>query len=179
MRMDLFPCNTNHCYTGVGQIDIVMTPLGGMGWLIGEDFLDKKVVRRVEQSTQNRLLIDTVRVALNPIRSGANMLHGEHPWYRASRDDQAMSFLSEQKPAGPTEDSPKPQLPNHGNVFFGYTHTSASHCEVPASHYNSLRSTFQRKLEPQWLEHISGKNVLALFWSCRRFQRTVRRREPK
>jgi len=23
-----------------------------MGWLIGEDFLDKKVVRRVEQSTQ-------------------------------------------------------------------------------------------------------------------------------
>ncbi len=127
-----FPCNTNHCYTGVGQIDIVMTPLGGMGWLIGEDFLDKKVVRRVEQSTQNRLLIDTVRVALNPIRSGANMLHGEHPWYRASRDDQAMSFLSEQKPAGPTEDSPKPQLPNHGNVFFGYTHTSASHCEVPA-----------------------------------------------
>jgi hypothetical protein len=49
----------------VSQIDVVMTPLGGTAWLIGEDFLDKKVVRRVEESTQNRFLIDTVRVALN------------------------------------------------------------------------------------------------------------------
>ena len=88
-----YPCNTNHCYTGVGQIDVVMTPLGGTGWLIGEDFLDKEIVRRVEDATQNRLLIDTVRVALNPIRSGANMLHGEHPWYRASRDGQGMDFF--------------------------------------------------------------------------------------
>ncbi|MGB9282938.1 MAG: hypothetical protein WCB59_02905, partial [Candidatus Sulfotelmatobacter sp.] len=98
-----FPCNTNHCYTGVGQIDIVMTPLGGMGWLIGEDFLDKKVVRRVENSTQNRFLIDTVRVALNPIRSGANMLHGEHPWYRASRETQGMNFLTAQKTQMPPD----------------------------------------------------------------------------
>jgi len=37
-----FPCNTNHCYTGVGQSDVVMTPLGGTGWLIGEDFLEKQ-----------------------------------------------------------------------------------------------------------------------------------------
>src|ERR1022692_1750148 len=127
-----FPCNTNHCYTGVGQIDVVMTPLAGTGWLIGEDFLDKKVVRRVESATQNRLLIDTVRVALNPIRAGANMLHGEHPWYRASRDDQGMRFLTEQKTTVPADETPKQQLPNHGNVFFGYTHTAASHCEVPA-----------------------------------------------
>ena len=127
-----YPCNTNHCYTGVGQIDIVMTPLGGTGWLIGEDFLDKKVVRRVENSTQNRFLIDTVRVALNPIRSGANMLHGVHPWYRASREAQGMSFLTDQKTKVTSDENEKPQLPNHGNVFFGYSHTGVSHCEVPA-----------------------------------------------
>ncbi|MGB8582651.1 MAG: hypothetical protein WCD47_17660 [Candidatus Sulfotelmatobacter sp.] len=127
-----YPCNTNHCYTGVGQIDIVMTPLGGTGWLIGEDFLDKKVVRRIENSTDNRFLIDTARVALNPIRSGAAMLHGEHPWYRASREnDGAISFSTDQKAT--VQPIETPQLPpNHGNVSFGYTHAGVSHCEVPA-----------------------------------------------
>ena len=127
-----YPCNTNHCYTGVGQIDIVMTPLGGTGWLIGEDFLDKKIVRRVEEATQNRFLIDTVRVALNPIRSGANMLHGEHPWYRASRDGQEVSSFVDQKSTAPADEVPNARVPNHGNVFFGYTHAGASQCEVPA-----------------------------------------------
>ncbi|MFZ3368646.1 MAG: hypothetical protein WA239_16150, partial [Candidatus Sulfotelmatobacter sp.] len=127
-----YPCNTNHCYTGVGQIDVVMTPLGGTGWLIGEDFLDKKIVRRVEEATQNRFLIDTVRVALNPIRSGANMLHGEHPWYRASRDGQEVSSFVDQKSTAPADEVPNARVPNHGNVFFGYTHAGASQCEVPA-----------------------------------------------
>ncbi|MGA8705255.1 MAG: hypothetical protein WB625_26775, partial [Candidatus Sulfotelmatobacter sp.] len=127
-----YPCNTNHCYTGVGQIDVVMTPLGGTGWLIGEDFLDKKIVRRVEEATQNRFLIDTVRVALNPIRSGANMLHGEHPWYRASRDGQEVGSFVDQKSTVPADEVPNTRVPNHGNVFFGYTHAGASHCEVPA-----------------------------------------------
>jgi len=128
-----FPCTSKTCYTGVGQIDIVMTPLGGTGWLIGEDFLDKKIVRRVERATQNRFLIDTVRVALNPVRAGANMLHGEHPWHRASRDDHGMSTVSQQKTAAPTGEPPKRQLPDHGNLFFGYSHTGASHCEVVVS----------------------------------------------
>ena len=128
-----YPCNTNHCYTGVGQIDVVMTPLGGTGWLIGEDFLDKKVVRRFENSTQNRFLIDTVRVALNPIRSGANMLHGEHPWYRASREnDEGMNFSTDQKAAAQPNETSQPLFPNHGSVYFGYTHAGVSHCEVPA-----------------------------------------------
>jgi len=47
-----------------------MTPLCGTGWLIGEDFLDSKVVRRVEDATQSRFLIGTVRVALSPVRGG-------------------------------------------------------------------------------------------------------------
>ena len=128
-----YPCNTNHCYTGVGQIDIVMTPLGGTGWLIGEDFLDKNVVRRIENSTDNRFLIDTARVALNPIRSGAAMLHGEHPWYRPSRENAgAMSFSTDQKATVRPIETPQLQSPNHGNVSFGYTHAGVSHCEVPA-----------------------------------------------
>jgi hypothetical protein len=127
-----FPCS-RHCVTGVGQIDIVMTPLGGTGWLIGEDFLDSKVVRRVEGATQNRFLIDTVRVALNPIRGGANVLHGKSLWYRASRDAEGMNLLSDQKTRVARSDIPETQVPNHGDVFFGYSHIGAAHCEVPIS----------------------------------------------
>jgi len=131
-----YPC-THHCLTGVGQIDIVMTPLGGTGWLIGEDFLDEKVVRWVEESTRNPLLIDTVRVGLNPIRAGANMLHGQHPWYRASRDGLEMSPFTGQKKdpknVVATSEAPNSQAPNHGNVFLGYSHTGTSHCQGPLS----------------------------------------------
>jgi hypothetical protein len=125
-----WPCNTKHCYSGVGQIDIVITPLGGTGWLIGEDYLDKKVVRHFEDSTDNKALIDTVRVALNPIRSGANMLHGRHPWYRASRDGMGMSLYPDRKNSPAGDESLKIQSANHGNIFIGYTHTGGSHCEV-------------------------------------------------
>jgi hypothetical protein len=126
-----FPC-FHHCLTGVGQIDIVMTPLGGTGWLIAEDFLDKRVVRRIEASAQNHFLIDTARVALNPIRSGANMLHGEHPWYRATRHGEEMDSFNEQKHAVESDESAVTPRVNRGDFFLGYSRLGASHCEVPA-----------------------------------------------
>jgi hypothetical protein len=126
-----FPCS-RHCLTGVGQIDIVMTPLGGTGWLIAEDFLDKRVVRRIETSTQNHFLIDTARVALNPIRSGANMLHGEHAWYRSTRDGKEMDYVNEQKHAVAADESAAAPTVNRGDFFLGYSHLGTSHCEVPA-----------------------------------------------
>jgi hypothetical protein len=77
-----WPCTTKNCFTGVGQIDIVMTPIGGFGWMVGEDWLDKNISRRVEHATRNRFLIDTVRTTFNPVRAGANLLHGNAPWFR-------------------------------------------------------------------------------------------------
>ena len=82
-RNGSWPCTSKNCFTGVGQIDIVMTPIGGLGWLIGEDLMDKHIARRVERTTRNRFLIDTVRCTVNPIRGGANILHGNRPWFRA------------------------------------------------------------------------------------------------
>jgi len=124
-----YPCNTNTCYSGVGKVNIVMTPVGGFGWMLAEDVLDKEIAERVEDHTQNRLLIDTVRTALNPIRGGANILHGKRVWYRA-RDDHEMRLLSQQETAVSTSEIPKP-VPNHGDVFFGYSHLGASNCEEP------------------------------------------------
>ena len=128
-----WPCTTNKCYNGVGMIDIVMTPLGGTGWMIGEDFLDVKVVRRLEDSTQNHVVIDTVRVALNPIRSGAYMLHGQRPWYRASRRGYAINSFATQQHRPPAEDTPLLRSPDRGNIFLGYSHAGSSHCELIAT----------------------------------------------
>jgi hypothetical protein len=153
-----YPC-TKHCLTGVGQIDIVMTPLAGTGWLIGEDFLDKEIVRRVEGATDNHVLIDTVRCALNPIRGGAYILHGKPPWYRASRDIQRVTVFNPEKPAVAARETHATQIPNHGDVFFGYSHTGSVHCQKPivdttttcdsfstqASNLNGWNASFEKK----------------------------------
>ena len=86
-----FPCY-QHCVTGVGQVDLVTTPIGGSLWLVTEDLLDKNINRRVEGVTRNSFLIDFLRCALNPVRGGANMLHGKSPWHRASRDAAEVYF---------------------------------------------------------------------------------------
>lgn len=90
-----WPCTHHPCLTGAGQIDLVMTPIGGTAWVLGEDLLDKKIVRRVEGATQNHFLIDFTRCALNPIRGGANILHGKPPWYRSSRDAREVYRLNQ------------------------------------------------------------------------------------
>jgi hypothetical protein len=77
-----FPCDTKTCYWGVGKVNLVMTPVGGLGWLLAEDWMDKNIVRRIERSTRNRLLVDTVRCTFNPLRAGANILYGNRPWFR-------------------------------------------------------------------------------------------------
>lgn len=87
-----WPCTSKNCVTGTGKIDLVITPVGGLGWMVAEDVLDKQVARRVESATRNRFLIAVIRCAVNPIRGGANILHGKRPWYRASRDAEQVYF---------------------------------------------------------------------------------------
>jgi hypothetical protein len=71
---------------GEGQVDLVVTPIGGFGWMVAEDVLDYYVVRRIEGNTRNAFLVNFARCALNPIRGGANIMHWKRPWYRRSRD---------------------------------------------------------------------------------------------
>lgn len=88
-----YPCY-QHCVSGVGQVDLVTTPVGGALWLLTEDVLDKKINRPIEGATRNHFVIDFMRCALNPTRSGANILHGKRPWYRASRDASQLYFIN-------------------------------------------------------------------------------------
>jgi hypothetical protein len=62
---------------------LVVTPLGGFVWTVGEDWLDKKIAVPVEGVSRNHFLIDFTRCAVNPIRGGASILHGRRPWWRA------------------------------------------------------------------------------------------------
>jgi len=128
-----FPCNTNTCYSGVGKVNIVMTPVGGLGWMLTEDILDKKIAEWVEGRTENRFLINTVRCSLNPIRGGANILHGRRPWYRVSRDGQVLTLVNQPQHAVASEKTQKTQVPSWGDMFFGYSHIGASNCEVPVT----------------------------------------------
>lgn len=69
----------------MAYVDLVVTPVVGTGWLVGEDLLDKYFVRRFEDKIPNRLIRVLFRSFLNPTRSFANILRGEKPWYRDNR----------------------------------------------------------------------------------------------
>jgi hypothetical protein len=68
-----------------GFVDYVMTPAGGMAWVLTEDALDKYVVRGIEARTNNRWLRLLARGGLNPARSMANVMGGKVPWHRNDR----------------------------------------------------------------------------------------------
>jgi hypothetical protein len=72
-------------YPQQGFVDHVITPIVGFGWMVGEDALDRYVIRRIEDRTTNRWLRIAARTGLNPARSFANLLDGRAPWDRASR----------------------------------------------------------------------------------------------
>jgi hypothetical protein len=73
---------SNHPFS---YIDLVVTPTLGTVWTIGEDLLDKYVIRRIERKTDNRAARLFARSLLNPTRSFANLMRIKKPWYRDDR----------------------------------------------------------------------------------------------
>lgn len=69
----------------MGYVDLVVTPVLGTAWLVGEDLLDRYVIRRIENKTQNRFVHILARCFLNPSRTLANLLRNQEVWYRDDR----------------------------------------------------------------------------------------------
>ena len=69
----------------MAYVDLVVTPVAGTGWLVGEDMLDRYLIRRLEDKIGNRKLRLLIRTFLNPTRSFANLLRVQRPWYRDNR----------------------------------------------------------------------------------------------
>jgi len=75
----------NHGKSLSGFVDLVVTPIGGLGWQVGEDILDKYLVAWIETRTNNRWILVLSRSFLNPTRSFANMMRFGCPWNRETR----------------------------------------------------------------------------------------------
>lgn len=68
-----------------GWVDHVMTPVGALGMMVLEDWVDHKLVLRIERATGNRFVRAAARIGLNPSRSMSAMSQGQMPWTRADR----------------------------------------------------------------------------------------------
>jgi hypothetical protein len=64
-------------------VDLVVTPAGGFTMILLEDYLDKHFISRWERG--GGVKARTLRIALNPSRSIANVLRWKRPSYRDSR----------------------------------------------------------------------------------------------
>ena len=61
-------------------VDLVITPVLGTAWMVGEDLIDARILRQLDGS--NPVLRNTLRFVLNPARSGANLSRKRWPWFR-------------------------------------------------------------------------------------------------
>jgi len=93
-------------YPQRGLVDLVVTPAFGLGWMVGEDAVDRYLIRWIETRTANGYVRAVVRSGLNPTRTAANVLAGRMPW---ARDNRGGAFtgvkLTQTKPEA------KPELP--------------------------------------------------------------------
>ncbi len=69
----------------MGWVDLIVTPTMGTAWLVGEDILDRYLIRWLESKIKNRTFIIVARTFLNPSRSFANMHRGDLWWKREDR----------------------------------------------------------------------------------------------
>ena len=66
-------------------VDLIVTPIGGFGWIVLEDFVDKNIIRLIERRTSGNFYSKIAsRTFLNPSRSAANLLRFKTPWHRDS-----------------------------------------------------------------------------------------------
>ncbi len=63
-------------------VDIVVTPTIGTALLVGEDALDRFVMKRIERGTSNFYVIIFSRMLLSPTRTAANLFRFKTPWHR-------------------------------------------------------------------------------------------------
>jgi len=77
-----------------GWVELVTTPVGGLAWNIGEDYLDRTLIPRLEEHSRNPLMLMSYSL-LTPAKTMANILRFRPPWYRDSRVVKARSFWSD------------------------------------------------------------------------------------
>jgi hypothetical protein len=77
-----------------GWVELVTTPVGGLGWTILEDAVDKHFVRKLQQKPRGALTLLAISF-LTPSRGTANILRFRPPWYRDAYVVKAHGFWSD------------------------------------------------------------------------------------
>jgi hypothetical protein len=80
-----FDKDSDRWTNGTGTVGLVVTPVLGWAWSMGEDLIDQHVIRRIETKSSNPLYLFSIEF-LNPCRGFSNLLRFKAPWYRDSRD---------------------------------------------------------------------------------------------
>jgi hypothetical protein len=68
-----------------GFVDHVITPNGGLVWMMAGDALDRYLTVPIENKTRNTVLRSIARSALNPPQTFANLMMLQAPWHRENR----------------------------------------------------------------------------------------------
>ncbi len=116
-----------------GWVELVTTPIGGLGWTLAEDALDKHVITRLEDRSRNPLLL-TAYQFLNPTRATANILRLRPPWYRDTRTVKATSFWSNPDAGAP---SGAPDAPADTSASRAISH-AVGRDQAPWSRYGGV-----------------------------------------
>ncbi len=74
------------------------------------------------------------------------MLHGEPPWYRASRDTREVGIPLEGKTAFSPSEVQTIQVPHRGGVFLGYSHMSGDPLSGGAASESGWNFSAEKKL---------------------------------
>lgn len=136
-----------------GDVELVTTPIGGFGWTIAEDMLDRYVVKRLEatpRSPYSLLLISF----LTPARATANIFRFRPPWYRDGRAVKAKTFWTQ--PPGPYDFTPGDQ-PASGH--FRATDPAAPEPAEGAGAVSRGRNEYM----PTW-PHYGGVHEFGTWW---------------
>jgi len=106
-----------------GWVELITTPVGGLGWTIAEDAIDKRL-RGFEQKPHKPLTLLALSF-LTPSRSAANIFRFRPPWYRDAYAVKADSFWSDPpgtyqpEPELTAESGPGVDRPSEGKVTSG------------------------------------------------------------
>jgi hypothetical protein len=77
--------NVQQAPQATGVVDWIVTPTVGLGWMVGEDAVDAKLIAKWESRTNNRAARVMLRGVLNPSRSMSNLMQLKAPWHRDTR----------------------------------------------------------------------------------------------
>ena len=138
-----------------GVVELVSTPVGGLGWTIGEDFLDKILVRKLEQKPRGTAALLAISF-ITPARATANIFRFRPPWYRDGREVRSTSFFSE--PHGPEDRVAEQELSSNAESSAIAANGGPSSGEAGFAGINRISDTL-----PVW-PHYGGVHEFGAWW---------------